>query len=161
MVDSTGMNVYSLAVEAGPGRNFLACFEDEWGFPFNVRDLTHPFARDMRAIFTSLQVLPLCAYVCVRVRVCMYVRVCVCVCVCVCVYVCAGVHAWRVVGVKCEKQKNLTSHRWRFCCRHRTQSTYSDPNDPPETRLQTKHHLVSKNIIWVFLNENVTKPIKP
>ena len=56
VVDDTAWDVYALGVHQTEDGDVPTEFKETWGYDFNVQDLNHPWAQDMRDIFTSLNV---------------------------------------------------------------------------------------------------------
>jgi len=56
VVDTTGWDVYALAVEQGPGGSVQEEFENTWGYTMTPSSRNNPWSRDMDRIFGALQV---------------------------------------------------------------------------------------------------------
>jgi hypothetical protein len=56
LVDDTAWDVFAIVTEWGPGGRVKDEFQKAWGFPITSRSLDTPWAKDMRKLFTSLQV---------------------------------------------------------------------------------------------------------
>jgi hypothetical protein len=56
LVDNTGRSVYALETERGPSGAVVDEFRSKWGLDFDIKELDTAWARDMRSIFSALNV---------------------------------------------------------------------------------------------------------